>query len=211
MRCVFAILLTSFVLKAQSDPMAASVEKQKASIRLQMKRVHGDGSSFFSTAWPLASQQENISVRTTDAPVAAVPKLANPVDCDPIAAVEVDALIKQASTRHSLRDDLLKAVIQRESAFKPCAVSSKGAMGLMQLMPATAQELDVADAFDPAQNIEGGARYLKQLLDRYKGNTAMALAAYNAGAGNVDKARGIPPFDETQNFVSTILSKLPVF
>ena len=101
---------------------------------------------------------------------------------------------------------LVAAVIKVESAFRKEAVSSKGAMGLMQLMPGTAKMLGVEDPFDPVQNLEGGIKYLSQLSDKYKGDLTKTLAAYNAGPGRVDACGGVPPFAETQNYVKNVLS-----
>ena len=115
-----------------------------------------------------------------------------------------EASIVEHSRRQKVAADLVRAVIQVESAFNPVAVSSKGAMGLMQLMPATAVELGVANPFDPDQNIRGGVRYLRQLLDRFSGNVELALAAYNAGMGNVEKYGDVPPFKETKNYVKKV-------
>jgi soluble lytic murein transglycosylase-like protein len=116
-----------------------------------------------------------------------------------------EPLIQQHASRQGVRADLVRAVIQVESAFNPKAVSPKGAMGLMQLMPATARELGVADPFNPAENIRGGVTYLRQLLDRYNDDEQLALAAYNAGPTAVDKyGSKIPPYKETQNYVTKI-------
>lgn len=116
-----------------------------------------------------------------------------------------DDIIEEHATRGGVRKDLVKAVIQVESAFNPRAVSTKGAMGLMQLMPATARQLGVANAFDPDQNIRGGVAYLRQLLDRYDGSETLALAAYNAGPGAVDRhGQAIPPYRETRDYVSRV-------
>lgn len=114
-------------------------------------------------------------------------------------------IISQVSKKYDIDENLVKAVINQESAFKADAVSKAGAQGLMQLMPATAKEMGVTDPMNPLQNIEGGVKYLKGLLNRYKGNLVLALAAYNAGGGNVDKYDGVPPFKETQNYVKSIL------
>jgi len=116
-----------------------------------------------------------------------------------------DPLILRASRRHGLPPALVKAVIRVESAFDTRAVSKKGAMGLMQLMPETAQRLGVHDAFAADQNVYGGAAYLRNLHDRY-GSWSYTLAAYNAGPGSVDRYRGIPPFHETREYVRKVLS-----
>jgi soluble lytic murein transglycosylase-like protein len=116
-----------------------------------------------------------------------------------------DAIVQEHASRHSLRPELVRAVIQVESGFNPRARSPKGAMGLMQLMPATAKQLGVRDAYDPAENIRGGCAYLRQLLDRYSGNEELALAAYNAGADAVDRhGKTVPPFQETRDYVKKI-------
>jgi len=128
-----------------------------------------------------------------------------PVDSD--RASEYESLVVEHATREALRPELVRAVIQVESGFNPRALSPKGAMGLMQLMPATARELGVRDAWDPADNIRGGTAYLRQLLDRYDGNEELALAAYNAGASAVDRSGGrIPAYRETRDYVRKVSS-----
>ena len=117
-------------------------------------------------------------------------------------------LIQQAAERYTLAPELVESVIRVESNFEPRAVSPKGASGLMQLMPATARMLGVHNVFDVAQNIDGGVRHLRSLLDRYRGDVALALAAYNAGAEAVARYRGIPPYAETQAYVARILQLL---
>jgi soluble lytic murein transglycosylase-like protein len=117
-------------------------------------------------------------------------------------------LIQSAASEHNVPADLVRAVMTQESQGNPRAVSSAGAQGLMQLMPATARALGVADPFDPEQNVRGGVSLLRQNLDKYDGDTRLALAAYNAGPGNVAKYGGVPPFKETQNYVAKIMSRL---
>lgn len=120
-----------------------------------------------------------------------------------------EALILEAAARYGLEPALIRAVIRTESAFDPRAISSAGAQGLMQLMPALAVELGVVDAFDPRDNIMAGTRYLSALVGDHHGDIALALASYNAGPSVVAHYRGIPPFKETQRYVSTILDLLP--
>jgi len=116
-----------------------------------------------------------------------------------------ETLVQEHAARTGIRPDLVRAVIQVESGFNPRAISPKGAMGLMQLMPATARELGVINAYDPEDNIRGGTIYLRQLLDRYEGNEELALAAYNAGFNAVDKHGGrVPPYQETQAYVRKV-------
>lgn len=118
---------------------------------------------------------------------------------------DYDGIIESTSRKYGLDPALVKAVIRAESGYRPDAISGAGAQGLMQLMPGTARGLGVSDPFDPAQNIDGGVRYLKSQIDRF-GDVKLALAAYNAGPGAVAKFGGIPPYRETQNYVNKVLS-----
>lgn len=119
---------------------------------------------------------------------------------------DFDNIIKLAAETHNVPEKLISSVIKQESNFNPSARSSAGASGLMQLMPGTAKYLGVANIFDPEQNVMGGAKYLRQMLDQFNGDTEIALAAYNAGPGAVKKYGGIPPYKETQNYVQKVLN-----
>jgi soluble lytic murein transglycosylase-like protein len=154
---------------------------------------------FYTTPWPQSSDfaMPNVQVQTAS--------------CEALENSEIEKLVSEASNKNKIDAKLLRAVMVQESGFRPCAVSTAGAMGLMQIMPETADDLGLAEPFDPAANVDAGARYLKQMLDRYHGNTALALAAYNAGPGRTDKANGIPPITETIGYVSNILNNIPLY
>lgn len=175
--------------------MSASIEQQKASVRQQVKnqaqtgRVavtpQTDSGAFFATA-PLS--------------------MPSSFDCDPLSKPQLFQMIDEAAQKEGVDPALVREVARQESAFRPCAVSSKGAAGLMQLMPATQAQFSVTDPFDPGQSLDAGTKLLKQLLDRYNGDLPLALSAYNAGPGRVDKAGGVPDIPETKNYVLSILN-----
>src|SRR5262249_41692665 len=121
-------------------------------------------------------------------------------------AADIEAVINQAAALHNVDPALVRAVIKVESNFNPNAVSRKGAMGLMQLMPQTARQLNVTNPFDPEQNVDAGVRHLKRLMESYGGNIKLSLAAYNAGQGAVARSAGVPRFAETRNYVKRITS-----
>ena len=170
----------------------SAIEQQRAAAEIQRQATRKQAESvarYFPSAWE------------TEAVVA---------DCAPIPDPFASAMLGYAATTHQVDPKLLRAVIVQESGFRPCAVSAKGAQGLMQLMPATAEQFGVADAMDPKQNIDAGAKYLKQLLDKYKGDVPLALAAYNAGPSAVDSAGGVPEIKETRDYVEAIARVLGI-
>ena len=173
--------------------MQTSLEKQRQSLPRQVQQPTVD--SFFLLPPPAAAEA------TVYAP--------SPIDCDPVPVSQIESLIAGAAQREGLQPDLLRGVMKQESGFRSCAVSPKGAIGLMQIMPATAAQFNVRDPFNPKENVDVGARLLKELLGRYNGNLAFALGAYNAGPSRVDEAGGVPNIPETTDYVERILSSLP--
>ncbi len=173
--------------------MQASIEKQKTAVKAQAGSAAANTTdSFFSTPWTSPS--------TIPVP-AVIPS------CAAMPDTELKPLVEASAKAHDLKPELIRAVIRQESASFACAVSEKGAMGLMQLMPDVAQQFG-ADPFDPQQNVQAGSRYLKQLMTRYKGDLKLALAAYNAGPQTVDSQNKVPDIPETTAYVDAILKDL---
>jgi len=175
--------------------MEASVAKQRESVRKQAKAAPDEQDSFFTVPWPRPAMLP--AATSQDAPA-----------CEPLPKALIGPYIEGLAEREGLTPDLLRAVIDKESGYRPCVVSKKGAMGLMQLMPATAAEFGVKNPFDPVENLDAGARLLKKLVQRYGGDLALALGAYNAGPARVDAAGGVPKIPETVDYVTSILEKL---
>src|SRR5579871_5771447 len=170
--------------------MAASLEKQRVSVQRQTK----------AAAATVAGTQ--VRWRVTDA--AARPEPA----CDPVAQPELDKMVDEAAHDQQVEPALVREVARQESSFYPCAVSPKGAAGLMQLMPETQAQFQVQDPMDPRESLNAGAKLLKQLIDRYHGDLTLALSAYNAGASKVDQSLSIPSITETKQYVADILGRL---
>lgn len=172
----------------------SAIERQKLSVEHQLQAIQRN--------YPPPFADSNGTI------VASAPPPPPPPECPPTSAAEVKPIIDREAARQKMDSRLVQAVVEAESAYSPCAVSPVGAMGLMQLMPSTAESLQVSDPFDPSQNITAGTQYLKQMLDRYGGDIAKALAAYNAGPARVDAAGGIPSIPETQEYVRKIMGKI---
>jgi soluble lytic murein transglycosylase-like protein len=179
---LFAFLMQDVRAQAERirSAMEESLSKQRASVRRQQETV--------------TAQQP---VRVTSEPA-----------CDPIPGPAMDSMIDDAARKQGVDAALVREVARQESGFRPCAVSVKGAEGLMQLMPATQAQFQVRDPFDAQQSLEAGTKLLKQLLDRFHGDIALALSAYNAGAGRVERAGGVPEIPETKNYVADILGRI---
>ena len=192
--------------------MEESVRKQRESVRRQAG-FPAEDPSWFTVPWPGMPAADPSAF---PAPTSAPPPQVKPAawifrqrpECEGLTAESVEPIVSEAARSEGLAPHLLQAVINRESGYQPCAVSSKGALGLMQLMPETARRLGVTDPFDPGQNILGGARFLGGLLERFGGNLGLALGAYNAGPGKVERHGGIPSYPETRRYVGAILSDL---
>ena len=138
----------------------------------------------------------------------ALPKADRSAKSDNVGRPEIETIVSEAACEHGLPVELIQAIIKVESGGNRYAVSPSGAKGLMQLMDTTAQDMGVRDSFDPAQNISGGVRYMRKLLDKFDGDLELALAAYNAGPGAVERHGGVPPYRETELYVSKVLSSM---
>jgi soluble lytic murein transglycosylase-like protein len=184
----------------------AAAERQRDSVARQMLAVRPEPAN--PATYARATYTAVARPVVAPAPVASWTGPASP-ECQRIAPTDINNYVERVAERESLTPELLHGVISQESSFFPCAISNKGAMGMMQLMPGTAADLGVTNPFNAKENIDGGARYLGYLMQRFGGDLRLALAAYNAGPGRVDNYRGVPPFPETVDYVSKILGRLP--
>ena len=172
------------------------------SIRHERHEIIGDNTRLYTSA----SGDSFVDVPTAQIASFAPDDTPDPVTETPISATpDVHTLVLNAGTKHGIDPDFIASVVHAESGFNVKAVSPKGAQGLMQLMPKTAQELGVKDSFDPEANVDAGTKYLRALLDQYNGNVPKALAAYNAGANRVAQYNGVPPYRETRAYVRNII------
>lgn len=176
-----------------TNAMQQSLEKQRGSLNKQVDSLRQQSASL-----PPLDQDPFFS---------AAPSVAAEFDCSPLPRPDVDSLIQHAANKNSLDAGLLRAVMKQESAFHPCAISAKGAQGLMQLMPSTAEQFHVTDPFDPEQNVQAGAAFLRQLLGKYKGDLKSSLVAYNAGANRAGRT-DLPIPAETQSYLANIFADL---
>ena len=188
----------------------ASVEQQKKSVRTQTASAVEAGNFFPAPFRSLRASGEGgvpeVQPSSVGAPEVQPGSVA--ASCDPMPEEELEETIEAAAAREGLTPDLLRAVISRESANRPCAVSRKGAQGLMQLMPAVQRQFGVTDPFNPKENVNAGARLLKRLLERYTGDLALALGAYNAGPSRVDLHGAVPLIPETLHYVAEVMKNL---
>lgn len=190
----------------QLQSHVASAQVQQAAAIGQPSTVQPFGEVLKSTAQSqfgtLLTNPANLNVH---AQISTAPELRGYAPSLKGSKPQLLSMISQIAKKHGVDEKLVKCLVQQESGFNPNAKSHCGAMGLMQLMPGTAKTLGVTDGFNPVQNVDGGVRHLKWLLSKYNGNVILALAAYNAGSGAVDKYDGVPPYAETQNYVKKIL------
>ena len=196
----------NLVSKVTSEDVKAKVVQAKNNISgkdsVCSKEVAGSVASIkggkFGTLTGIKNKFGALKVAKTDVEI---PEVSNKAP-----KAQILSMIDKVAQKHGVDEKLVRALVRQESGFNPNATSHCGAQGLMQLMPATAKGLGVKDAYNPVQNVEGGVKYLKNLLNKYNGNVILALAAYNAGPGAVDKYDGVPPYKETQNYVKSILA-----
>jgi soluble lytic murein transglycosylase-like protein len=182
--CLFALSLAAV---AQS---AEAIRKQLASVAIQREAIRQQAGT--AAKFRLAGNHE--------------PAFEAP--CEPIAEPELTPIIDAAAQSNQVQPQLIRSVIEQESGARPCAISEKGAQGLMQLMPATIDQFHVENPLDAKQNVEAGVQFLKQLLEKYKGDLGLVLAAFNAGPATVDQAGGIPDIQETKDYVDSVLKKM---
>jgi len=194
---ILLIAAVAFAQPSARDAMTKASEQQRTSAARQRESILKQAAMLGVRLTPAAAESPPVAETAATGP-----------PCDVMSPETAAPFIENAAKAQELEPRLLRAIIEQESGFRPCAISSKGAKGLMQLMPDTAQDLGVQDPFDPHQNIEAGAKYFKQLMTKFDRDLSKALAAYNSGPTTVDQAGGVPDIAETRQYVDSILRKL---
>jgi membrane-bound lytic murein transglycosylase B len=189
---------------SNSAPEVVQVNSSQTSNQASNDNAANNTNNGTSTVPIDTSVNTNTTTNTNNNVTNNIPVTSIPIT--PSNVYDYDSIIKEMSTKYQVPENLIRSVIKAESNFNPDAVSKSGAKGLMQLMPDTASDMGVTDVMDPTQNIEGGTKYLHQLLTHYNNDYVKAVAAYNAGPTNVDKYGGVPPFEETINYVKKVLN-----
>lgn len=205
----------SFFAAAQSTPApmlapqpVSPAKQQQESIVRQLRSIAVQQASIERQRSVAGPRNRPLPSFPSFPSLAAAGEVSNPFDCEPVPTMLLQSAVHNAADTYNVQPDLIHAVIRQESGGYPCAVSPKGAMGLMQLMPGTAADMGAVDPFDVNQNVTAGTRLLAQLMQRYSGDLNRVLGAYNAGPGAVDQAGGPPPFPETINYIRSIMERL---
>ena len=201
------------VLNYMDQALVSRINEQAAKRAETAKQNNSDDfATVLADSTKALDNSQNTTSGTTGSDAADVsPALKSSSSADSYTSDELDSIFEEAANTYGVSSIILKSIAKAESGFNPSAISSAGAIGIMQLMPQTAAALGVSNSYDARENIMGGAKYISQLLSNYQGNISLALAAYNAGSANVDKYGGIPPFTETQNYVKKVLSYMEEF
>jgi soluble lytic murein transglycosylase-like protein len=195
------MLVAGAALMAQEPVVEKTRAAIEAALAAQRKSIEAAAASLAAQRESVARQQE-AAQKFLISPAPSLPAFSA---CAPLPPAQIEPMLGAAAERERMPVELLREVARQESGFRPCAVSRAGAMGVMQLMPASATRLGVWNAFDPKESVDSGARLLKEMLTRYGGDIALALSAYNAGPGRVDASGGVPEIPETMGYVRSVL------
>jgi soluble lytic murein transglycosylase-like protein len=195
---------------APATNQESAITQQQRSLAVQRQSIERQRAATSQQSGTLPYPRVGSSGFQYEGGYASNPGAANRPDCPPVSAMALQNIVQNAAAANNVSASLINAVIHQESGGYPCAVSDKGAMGLMQLMPATAIRMGAAEPFDANQNVAAGTRLLAELIQRYKGDLIRVLGAYNAGAGAVDRAGGAPPFPETTDYIHSVLEQIKV-
>ena len=216
-RIPFLLLIAAWLpAYGQPPPAESAIDQQRRSVALMKAAMEKQRAAIAATMAAVARQRQQSAGHTVAPPLAAAappdlplaPSWTPAPPCDPMPEMALAPIIENAARTENLPTGLLRAVIAQESGSRPCAVSTKGAQGLMQLMPATAEQLRVRNPFDPTENVGAGAKFLRQLLNLYREDLPSALGAYNAGPSRVPAIGALPDFPETKSYIERILSRM---